>query len=217
MLGAAGGVGTAALQIAKAAGARVIAGVSSQRKVELCLSLGADAAINYSSENLREALKAITGGKGPDVIYDPVGGDLAEPSFRSLWWRELRWARAIRAMQPLGFALSFVTYAVPLALLCLFALAFRPASWLILAAAVGLRVAAHHAARQALGVVAGRVWAAPIRDVLSFAVWASSFFGRKVRWRGHEMVVERGGRLRAGRPETRRDGGDGHGRPVAAG
>lgn len=87
VLGAAGGVGTAALQIAKAAGARVIAGVSSQRKVELCLSLGADAAINYSTENLREALKQHTGGKGPDVIYDPVGGDLAEPSFRSIAWR----------------------------------------------------------------------------------------------------------------------------------
>jgi NADPH2:quinone reductase len=87
VLGAAGGVGTAALQIAKAAGARVIAGVSSQRKVELCLSLGADAAINYTSDNLREALKQHTGGKGPDVIYDPVGGDLAEPAFRSIAWR----------------------------------------------------------------------------------------------------------------------------------
>jgi NADPH2:quinone reductase len=87
VLGAAGGVGTAALQIAKAAGARVIAGVSSQRKCELCLKLGADAAINYASENLREALKQHTEGKGPDVIYDPVGGDLAEPSFRSIAWR----------------------------------------------------------------------------------------------------------------------------------
>jgi NADPH2:quinone reductase len=87
VLGAAGGVGSAALQIAKAAGARVIAGVSSQAKVELCLRLGADAAINYRSENLRDALKQHTGGKGPDVIYDPVGGDLAEPSFRSIGWR----------------------------------------------------------------------------------------------------------------------------------
>jgi NADPH2:quinone reductase len=87
VLGAAGGVGTAALQIAKAAGGRVIAGVSSQRKCELCLKLGADAAINYASDNLRETLKQHTDGKGPDVIYDPVGGDLAEPSFRSIGWR----------------------------------------------------------------------------------------------------------------------------------
>ena len=87
VLGAAGGVGTAALQIAKAAGAHVIAGVSSQAKCELCLKLGADAAINYATENLREALKQHTGGKGPDVVYDPVGGDLAEPAFRSIAWR----------------------------------------------------------------------------------------------------------------------------------
>ena len=87
VLGAAGGVGTAALQLAKAAGARVIAGVSSQAKCDLCLKLGADAAINYASENLRDALKQHTGGLGPDVIYDPVGGDLAEPSFRSIGWR----------------------------------------------------------------------------------------------------------------------------------
>lgn len=87
VLGAAGGVGTAALQVAKAAGARVIAGVSSAEKAALCASLGADAVIDYGHENLREALKALTGGKGPDVVYDPVGGDLAEPALRSIAWR----------------------------------------------------------------------------------------------------------------------------------
>ncbi|QKV53863.1 NADPH:quinone oxidoreductase family protein [Comamonas antarctica] len=87
VLGAAGGVGTAAIQIAKAAGARVIAAASSDEKCALCQSLGADATINYSSTDLREALKAATGGKGPDVVYDPVGGDLAEPAFRSIAWR----------------------------------------------------------------------------------------------------------------------------------
>ncbi|CAD5369862.1 NADPH:quinone oxidoreductase [Rubrivivax sp. A210] len=87
VLGAAGGVGTAALQIAKAAGARVIAAASSDEKCALCLSLGADAAINYSREDLREALKAPTGGKGPDIVYDPVGGALAEPAFRAIAWR----------------------------------------------------------------------------------------------------------------------------------
>lgn len=87
ILGAAGGVGTAAIQIAKARGARVIAAASSDEKCALCLSIGADAALNYSRENLREALKTLTEGKGPDVIYDPVGGDLAEPAFRSIAWR----------------------------------------------------------------------------------------------------------------------------------
>ena len=87
VLGAAGGVGTAAIQIAKAAGARVIAAASSDEKCALCTTLGADATINYSTTDLREALKAATGGKGPDVIYDPVGGELAEPAFRSIAWR----------------------------------------------------------------------------------------------------------------------------------
>jgi NADPH2:quinone reductase len=87
VLGAAGGVGTAALQIAKAAGARVIAAASSDEKCQRCIELGADATLNYSRENVRDALKALTDGRGPDVVYDPVGGDLAEPVFRSIAWR----------------------------------------------------------------------------------------------------------------------------------
>jgi NADPH:quinone reductase len=87
VLGAAGGVGTSAIQIAKAMGAKVIAAASTQEKCDLCKKIGADATINYSTENLREAIKALTDGKGPDVIYDPVGGDFAEPAFRSIAWR----------------------------------------------------------------------------------------------------------------------------------
>jgi len=87
VLGAAGGVGTAAVQIAKAAGARVIAAASTDEKCATCLAIGADATINYTQDNLRDALKALTGGKGPDVIYDPVGGEFAEPAFRSIAWR----------------------------------------------------------------------------------------------------------------------------------
>jgi NADPH2:quinone reductase len=87
VLGAAGGVGTSAIQIAKAMGARVIAAASTDEKCALCSSIGADATINYNTENLRDAIKALTGGKGPDVIYDPVGGDFSEPAFRSIAWR----------------------------------------------------------------------------------------------------------------------------------
>ena len=87
VLGAAGGVGTAAIQIAKAAGAKVIAAASTDEKCELCKRQGADATINYSRDNLRDALKLITEGKGPDIIYDPVGGEFAEPAFRSIAWR----------------------------------------------------------------------------------------------------------------------------------
>jgi NADPH2:quinone reductase len=87
ILGAAGGVGTAAIQIAKACGARVIAAASTDEKCALCESIGADATINYSASNLRDAVKTLTGGKGPDVIYDPVGGDFSEAAFRTIAWR----------------------------------------------------------------------------------------------------------------------------------
>lgn len=87
VLGAAGGVGTAAIQIAKAAGARVIAAASTDEKCGLCTSIGADATINYGSKDLRDEIRRLTDGKGPDVIYDPVGGDHAESAFRSIAWR----------------------------------------------------------------------------------------------------------------------------------
>ena len=87
ILGAAGGVGTAAIQIAKAVGARVIAAASTAEKCALCQAQGADATINYTTENLRDAVKALTQGQGPEVVYDPVGGELAEPAFRSIGWR----------------------------------------------------------------------------------------------------------------------------------
>jgi len=87
VLGAAGGVGTAAIQIGKVLGARVIAAASSDEKCALCREIGADETINYATANIRDELKKLTGGKGPDVVYDPVGGDLAEPVFRSIGWR----------------------------------------------------------------------------------------------------------------------------------
>ncbi|MEX3839960.1 NADPH:quinone oxidoreductase family protein [Paraburkholderia sp. BR10882] len=87
VLGAAGGVGLAAVEIGKVLGARVIAAASSEEKLEVCRRFGADATINYSTEDLRKRIKALTDGKGPDVIYDPVGGEYAEPAFRSIGWR----------------------------------------------------------------------------------------------------------------------------------
>jgi NADPH2:quinone reductase len=86
VLGAAGGVGLTAVEIGKVMGARVIACASSDEKLELCRQYGADETINYTTESLRDRIKALTGGKGVDVVYDPVGGDLAEPAVRSLAW-----------------------------------------------------------------------------------------------------------------------------------
>jgi len=87
VLGAAGGVGMSAIQIAKLAGARVIAAASSADKLAFCKAQGADDTIDYATEDLRERLKELTGGHGPDVIYDPVGGPYTEPAFRSIAWR----------------------------------------------------------------------------------------------------------------------------------
>jgi NADPH:quinone reductase len=87
VLGAAGGVGLAAIEIGKALGAKVIACASSDEKLAVCNSHGADATINYTSEDLRERVKALTDGRGVDVVYDPVGGPYTEPAFRSLAWR----------------------------------------------------------------------------------------------------------------------------------
>ena len=87
VLGASGGVGLAAVEIGVAMGARVIAGASSDEKLSVCRRHGAAALINYRNENLREALARLTDRHGPDVVYDPVGGSLSEPAFRSIAWR----------------------------------------------------------------------------------------------------------------------------------
>jgi NADPH2:quinone reductase len=87
VLGAAGGVGLAAVEIGKALGARVIAAASSASKLAVCQEHGADALINYSTEDLRERLKALTEGRGVDVVYDPVGGGFSEPALRGMAWR----------------------------------------------------------------------------------------------------------------------------------
>lgn len=86
VLGAAGGVGLAAVMIGKALGARVIAGVGSDERAQIARDHGADEAIVYTREDLRERLKALSGGQGPNVIFDPVGDQYAEPAFRSIAW-----------------------------------------------------------------------------------------------------------------------------------
>jgi NADPH2:quinone reductase len=86
VLGAAGGVGLAAIDIGKALGARIIAAASSGDKLALCREHGADETIDYASENLRERLRALTDDRGVDVVFDPVGGPYAEPALRGIAW-----------------------------------------------------------------------------------------------------------------------------------
>jgi NADPH2:quinone reductase len=87
ILGASGGVGTAAIELAKVFGAKVIACASSKEKLELCQQLGADHLINYETDDLKSKIKELTLQQGCDVVYDPVGGKYAEIALRSLGWR----------------------------------------------------------------------------------------------------------------------------------
>ncbi len=87
VLGAAGGIGIATIELAKALGARVIAAASTAEKLATCRAQGADEVINYREQNLRDEVKRLTGGRGVDVVMDPVGGDYAEQALRSMAWR----------------------------------------------------------------------------------------------------------------------------------
>jgi NADPH2:quinone reductase len=86
VLGASGGAGLAAVEIGKALGARVIACASSEEKLEVCRQHGADDLLNYESEDVKDGLRRVTGGAGPNVIYDCVGDRYAEPALRSIAW-----------------------------------------------------------------------------------------------------------------------------------
>jgi NADPH2:quinone reductase len=87
VLGAAGGAGLAAVKLGKLLGAKVIACASSADKLALAQASGADALLDYTQDNLRDGLKRLTDGQGADVIYDPVGGDLAELALRAIAWK----------------------------------------------------------------------------------------------------------------------------------
>ncbi len=86
VLGAAGGVGSAAVEVGSALGARVIAAASSPGKLEFCRALGAADTIDYTGEDLKERVRELTGGVGVDVVFDPVGGELSEASLRATAW-----------------------------------------------------------------------------------------------------------------------------------
>lgn len=87
VLGAAGGVGLAAVELGKLMGAKVIAAASSDEKLALCREKGAELTINYQTEDLKTRIKELTNGKGIDVVYDPVGGKFTESALRSMAWR----------------------------------------------------------------------------------------------------------------------------------
>jgi len=119
-----------------------------------------------------------------------------EPNLRSLWLHELRWARTIRTVRPVGYAFSVITNGLPLASIFL-ALSRNVAAGLALLTVVAaLRVTLHYAARATFGAT-GRAtpWLIPLRDLLSCAIWVASFFGRGARWRQRALVIQTDGRI----------------------
>ena len=135
---------------------------------------------------------------GLAVIIPPfiVTHVCAERSLRELLLHEIRWARTIRAVDPLGFAGLAVTYAVPLALIGLALGGLTPAA-LVVAVALLCRFVLQAELHRLfeLGTVWNLLWLGPIRDVLSFVVFVASFFGRRVEWRGHRYGVRADSRL----------------------
>jgi ceramide glucosyltransferase len=133
------------------------------------------------------------------VALAPVlpGTTIAEASFQHLFSHELRWARTIRAMVPVGFAASLIQYPIAFALLaCLAAGAAHmqvQAVLLLLAVAIIARIVAARAIDYRLGLKNVPLWLMPVRDILSFCIVLASFCGRKIEWRGHAMHVQAGG------------------------
>jgi ceramide glucosyltransferase len=126
----------------------------------------------------------------PYLVDDIVG----EPDLPHLFAHERRWARTIRLLAPLGQLGSIITHPLPLALLAL-ATSGGGLAWLALALALTGRLALVYGAARAFGVPPAAFWLVPVRDLLSFAVWLSCWFGSTVAWRGERYRVGRDGRL----------------------
>jgi ceramide glucosyltransferase len=141
------------------------------------------------------------------IPHYEVAATVNEPTFLDLARHELRWMRTIRTVTPVGHALSFLTYVVPLALLAAAANDFAPWTLGLTALAIALRIALHYVVSQPAAWDPDRlaaqiprpwylVWLVPVRDVLSFFMWVWSYMSRRVTWRGTELWVRRDGVLR---------------------
>ncbi|HEY1258076.1 MAG TPA: bacteriohopanetetrol glucosamine biosynthesis glycosyltransferase HpnI [Stellaceae bacterium] len=124
-----------------------------------------------------------------------VDAQVSEPSFAGLWRHELRWARTVRSITPLGFVGSFLAQPVAIAALGVAASGLRLTACLVLAITLVLRLATARVIAAALRISAPRLWLLPARDALSFVVFVASFFGRTVFWRDQHFRVEPSGRM----------------------
>ena len=122
-----------------------------------------------------------------------------EPDLKALFLHELRWARTVRSVRPVGYALSFVTYSLPMSivfLLVTLATRFASVGVVVVALSIGLRVLLHYAVRAAFRLSSPAMpWLIPIREILAFLVWCASFLGRGVQWRNGKFSLSPDGRL----------------------
>ena len=122
-----------------------------------------------------------------------------ESDLKALFLHELRWARTVRTVRPIGYTLSFLTYSLPVSILFLavtLATGFASAGVIAVALAIGLRVLLHYAVRAAFGIASPAMsWLIPVRDILAFLVWCVSFLGRNVHWRNGRFSLDSDGRL----------------------
>ena len=148
-----------------------------------------------------QKLGEFVGAKGFRIALAPhvVEHRADEPNMRALWEHELRWARTNRSARPLGYSGYFLTFAWPWALLYVALAGTTPIALALLGAALALRVALHYRARSALAARSpDMLWLFPVRDLLGLAVWAASWFGTSVRWRGRALRIDSQGRIVAG-------------------
>ncbi len=117
-----------------------------------------------------------------------------ESTFSSLWHHELRWVRAVCILQPIGHALSFITHALPVTLLAALMAQAQPWAWAMPCGAIFLRLVIHCISVQTSGMrCSSFIFLLPVREIMSFAVWFGSYFGRHVHWRGHTFAVRQNG------------------------
>ncbi len=139
-----------------------------------------------------------------DYVVENV---VAEESFSHMLEHELRWARTVRTVEPLGHAFSFVMYGVPVALIAALDIELTTGwQWLaaaLIAAAILLRAGVHLAVHRKLKLPNdGSLWLVPLRDIVSFGIWVMSFLGRQIKWRGRALIVGRDGLVAAHKGST---------------
>ena len=183
--------------LARAMGRRDCLGATMALRRETLARIGGlDALVDHLADDNK--LGHLVGAQGLDVALAATvpATTVGEESLGALFRHELRWARTVRSVQPAGYAFSFLTQAIPLGLLAALISELSSPGLALLALAIVVRIMLHYAVRSAFGIRGvAAPWLVPVRDLLGFAVWIGSFFGRDVHWREQTFLLEADGQL----------------------